>query len=699
MKITKKKAIILFVSIGLCLVLAISSLIVWFVIKNGKGGGNEKSDNVIHHVEGTLHKVNVSNSSVEFVKNERTNYKIYVDLSSPSLNQAINQSAYFISEQVENATGASLEIVSDLPQNLTESSNAIIYGHRNLFSALGLKMPTDDIGTSGYYIKTKGSVVFIEANGSDGYRLGGLAFLREVIGYDMISEDCIVYDRDASTMPNMEIVERPDFDYRQISNYFTTKEIYGMGMHSHTDLWIPINGWDMHNSLEYIPESVYGNEHPDWYRDDKTQPCYTAHGNKVEYEAMIQTVFEVIKTRMQECPTIENISFTAMDGDGQDSCGCENCLLYQKLYGTPAATCIYFMNDLNKLVQAYIAENQPGRILNLVFFAYHDAEPAPVEREKYEDANGNVIWTTPKTDANGNYIPLKKYAQDENGKFIKDASGNYVYETDENGNYVYLKCDDQVYPWLAPIYSKFTSSFYSEVNKTYAQNVSLWYTVSSNVYLWIYGTNFCFYLYPYNNWSCSVETYRYLKECGVKYVWDQGQEKNQSTAFTDLKDYIDSKFLFNVNADYGKVIDDYFNNYYLEASLPMRKLFDLIQAQSAYLEHTVPTISGGIYDDIGKAEYWPRLLIEQMLQMIDEAYKAIEKYKHTNPKLYESLVKRIKKESIFPRYVLCSSYGDYYVDIYERRLSFRNDWNELGFSIYKERDGDMQSVFTNTWGL
>ncbi len=668
----------------------------------GKKGGDTAittPDNVVHYVENTLHDVNVSDSAVPFVVNQQTNYAIYVDVSDASLKSAITKSANFVSEQITSATGATIDVIFEKPVDLTENSYAIVYGYRDLFNEMGLTMPDKDIAFSGYHIKTKGNVVFIQANGGDGYRMGGLAFLRAVLGYDMLSEDCVVYTKDGSVMPAMDITEKPDFDYRQIQNYYSNIEVYGMGMHTHTDLWIPINGWDMHNSLYYIPPEIYGTEHPDWYRADRTQPCYTAHGNKGEYTLMIETVFDVIKKRMQECPTIENISFTAMDGTGQDACTCETCLEYKDLYGTPAATCIYFMNDLNKLVQDYIAENEPGRILNLAFFAYHDSEPAPVERMKYTDAQGNVIWGDALTDENGEYMPLKRYAQDENGQFIKDENNAYVYEVDENGDYVYLKCDEHVCPWLAPIYSKYTASFYGEKNKTYAQNVSLWYTVSENVYIWLYGTNFKYYLYPYNSWSVVTETYRYLKECGVKYVWTQAQERNQSTAFADLKDYIDSKFLFDVNADYGQVIDDYFHRYYKEAAEPMRELFELEQAQCAYLEQTVQTISGGIYDEVGDAKYWPRLLMEEMTKLIDKAYAAVAHYKNTDPKLYVNLVKRIKKESIFPRYVLCMYYGDYYANIREMRVQFRDDWNALGFSVFRETDGDMQTVFTNGWGL
>ena len=665
-----------------------------------KSGSNLQGigDNTIHYVEGTLHKVNVLNGQTPFVVNGQTDYEIFVDLSNPTMKAAINKSAGFVAEHVENATGAKLAINTEKPEGLSKNDYAIVYGYPDLFASLGLTMPSDDIGTTGYYIKTCGNVVFLQANGGDGYRMAGLAFLREVLGYDMITEDCVIYERNATKMPIMDIVERPDFDYRQIQNSYTSIEIYGTGMHSHSDIWIPINGWDMHNTLYYLPKEVYGDLHPEWYRADFQQVCYTAHGVADKYELMLETVFDVIKTRMAECPTLENISFSAMDGTGQDTCMCETCLLYKELYGTPAATCIYFMNDLNKLVQAHIAENEPGRIMNLTFFAYHDAEPAPVERKKITDEYGNVIWGDPIADENGQFQPLKRYALDEKRDFIKDANGNYVYETDENGDYVYLKCDEHVYPWLAPIYSKFTSSFYDPINQTYANNVASWYAVSSNVYVWIYGTNFSYYMYPYNTWSVAPETYRYLRECGVKYVWNQAQERNQSTAFTDLKDYIDSKFLFDVNADYAQVLDDYFNNYFLEASAEMRSLFELIQARSAYLEETVPTISGGIYDEIGEAEYWPRLLLEEMIGKIDRAYKAVEKYKVTNPELYTNLVKRIKKESIFPRYALCTHFGDYYSNIQEIRAKFRDDWNELGFSIYKEANGDMQAVF-NSWGI
>ena len=137
------------ISVFLCLV----SLFSCFSCKEEEVTPVETSDNVIHYVEGTLHKVNVTESNVPFVVNGQTEYKIYADNSDATLSSAINKSVSFVCEQIMNATGAELLVSEEKPQSLTEQTYAIIYGHRDLLSQFGLSMPTEDIGTSGYYIK------------------------------------------------------------------------------------------------------------------------------------------------------------------------------------------------------------------------------------------------------------------------------------------------------------------------------------------------------------------------------------------------------------------------------------------------------------------------------------------------------------------------------------------------------------------
>ena len=179
MKLTKKKLILL-ISICVSVVLILSGVLTWILIANGNKGEKGK-DNIIHYVEGTLHKVNVTESNVSFIKNGATNYKIYVDESDEKLASQIIKSANFVAEHILKATGVEISVEYEIPSSLTQNDYAIVYGYReSLFKNLGLAMPTEDISTTGYYIKSKGNLVFIEALGGDGYRMGGLAFLREV---------------------------------------------------------------------------------------------------------------------------------------------------------------------------------------------------------------------------------------------------------------------------------------------------------------------------------------------------------------------------------------------------------------------------------------------------------------------------------------------------------------------------------------
>ena len=97
----KKKLIILIVSAVLCVAIGGGALL-WYLLspKQPPQTSNAVKDNVIHKIDGTLHKVNVSDSNVKFVVNGESEYKIYVDLSDESLKASINKSASFVKDQI-----------------------------------------------------------------------------------------------------------------------------------------------------------------------------------------------------------------------------------------------------------------------------------------------------------------------------------------------------------------------------------------------------------------------------------------------------------------------------------------------------------------------------------------------------------------------------------------------------------------------
>ena len=158
--------------------------------------------------------------------------------------------------------------------------------------------------------------------------------------------------------------------------------------------------------------------------------------------------------------------------------------------------------------------------------------------------------------------------------------------------------------------------------------------------------------------------------------------------------------MWNVNVDYSKVCDDFFSGYFRDAAEPMRAYFDELQAHLKYLEEAYPAeINGNIYNNIAQIRFWPKRTLDHWADYIDEAYAAIEKYKASEPALYETLKKHIKLESIFIRYAQVSLHlGSYSADmLQEMRRSFKEDCAELSITMLSEGKS-LDSVFSG-WDL
>ena len=612
--------------------------------------------------EGALYG-NVATAS--FITAGKTNYKIYYDGSS--LTDTVN----FVQTELQKATGATLPLVTDRPETITMYRYAIVFGYEDLAQTLGVECPTEaEYGASGYVVKRVGRVVFVVARSQDGYRMAMLEFLNQTIGYEMISEDCVVYGKDGATLPTFDGVETPSFAYRQVSSRtMTDAEVYAMGMHKHKEIWIPVEGYDengtkvamdMHNALYYLPKATYGSTYSSWYYTVKdsagttrTQICPTAGGNAAAYQAMLDVIQSVMIERINTYPTRENISFSIMDSAGGDACTCARCSLYNTLYGSAgfSAAWIDLMNDINANIQEYIRVNMPGRKLNVSFLAYRSTEGAPANDD----------------------LSLKQH-------YIINSNTDYYLEKDASGNPVYLQCDDGVAVWLAPINATYAENFNHADNADELATIKKWAKLSSNVYLWMYGTNFSNYMYPYNSWQASAENYKILSDLGnVTYVWNSNIDA-EGTAFTDLKQYIDSVFMRNANANYEETLDTYFTNYFGAAAEPMREMFDKIVAKCNEIEANNKGLGRGIYDDVKNKKiinyvtkkYWSEEWLNELLACVDEAYAAVGDN--------QVLRNRILKESLFPRYVL---YRDYQTASANRE-QFEKDCTDLNVTHYRE---------------
>lgn len=327
-----------------------------YTATDGNGGGNTNTsqiDDDAHYATDVLHKVNVRESDMPFVTDGETDYSI-VSVSDSRAQQA----ATFIANHLYNATEAriSVEDADSVSAGDLYSGKYIVLGDEDLFAAAGLTMPQEDLGYTGYYIKTLGDDVFImEQSGFGfGYEHAARAFLSAVVGFEIYSTDMVLYTKSGATMPEMDIIEKPDFEIHRLGFTGSVNDAYAFGSDGGNQMFIAVGGEEWHNTLNYLPYETYGAEHPLWYESRARQLCVTAHGDAEELKTMQETVADMVISYLDANPDKLIITFT--QEDNVYVCGCKECTALKQKYGTDAAAYIIFTNKIAELVDAHYAE-------------------------------------------------------------------------------------------------------------------------------------------------------------------------------------------------------------------------------------------------------------------------------------------------------------------------------------------------------
>ena len=598
---------------------------------NGKipDASNPTEDFPEHKVSGTLHKVNVTPSEKRvFVSGGKTEYKLVYASTA-----YISKAASFIASHVFEATGANLE--TETSPVWSENAKYIVVGDKDFMKTAGVTEPTENIGSTGYGIKTKGNSVFITANGYDGYQLGAICFLRQVVGYDMMYDDLVIYEKDGATIPDMDIVERPDFDYRSGSNNAimnNTSARYGMGFTDNTIFLAP-QGKRYHNTFTYLPKDKYENAHPEWYCDnalgkfEHSQLCYTAHGDKDSLKEM-QTIIAEQILELAADTELKNVTVTQEDTESK--CECDTCNAIVSEYGSISAAIIMFMNGVDDIVQAKLEEEAAAngtekKELNIVFFAYHFSSAAP---SKLDDK---------------------------------------------------VKCNEHVGVLLALSRASYTHTLYESINSSPLSFLEGWKDYTDKLYVWMYQNNFATNSYQamYNSFDSVIENYRAAYLNNAVLIMNQGNWESINSGFARFKDYIDSHALFDVNVNYVDLYNKFFKYYYGDGGEYMKQFFDEGIAQLRYIERAYPGEQTGliVHQPLNKSKFWPFRMLENWKNLCEQAIAANKKYEVTNPQYYKAVTTHITVDSIFPRLYLCQLYPTSYSDevIAEMRSSLATD--------------------------
>ena len=113
-----------------------------------------------------------------------------------------------------------------------------------------------------------------------------------------------------------------------------------------------------------------------------------------------------------------------------------------------------------------------------------------------------------------------------------------------------------------------------EVNKRFFSDLQAWSSISKNLMVWDYVAPVYEYLVPFPNITVLQPNIQLFEKYGAIGVFEQGSYTSWLSDLSDLKTYLLSKLLWDVNADVDALTDDFLKNVYGKAAPYVKQYID-----------------------------------------------------------------------------------------------------------------------------
>ena len=588
---------------SICIILGVIAAISSFTgcrSKNGKDSSSSTSEEieaVLPEGEWQSSIGKIEKTSKIIATQGKTEYQVLLpEDASLDLNRAANELRLFFSE----ATDAELSVSN----RYTAGKKYISLGNTKLLSDNGLTGTYEELGFSGYKIKTIGDSICIYGYSDTSVLYGVYEYLERMFNWDYYYTDTYTIDKVPTLyFHEFDCVDIPDFDRRVTAVGFIRDQMSGENarrmradFYNETMMGPAFNCW--HNSMGLISPDLYYNDNPEWYNNKiikksdgsldyiEGQLCYTAHGNEEKLEALLDTVTDIAIDLFVARPGYNEFCLNMMDAETE--CKCTTCMSYVDKYGNLTSTVVLFFNRLAEKVEAKLTElNDPRKdTFQLSFYAYYEYSNAPV-------------------------------------KEIIDSNGAITYEYAPE-----MKLNKHVVPMFATITVNLQQSIDTKTNTAHYENLRKWNAIAPKIHVWLYDQRFFDegYMVYYNSVTHYAEHLAETVKAGVDWIMFEHGEQMAPTAFLALRAYLLSKLQWDIHVNVSMLIDKFFDAMYGTQSEKMKEIF--IETQ-ILVERNVQELampSGAQARNMVKdSAWWPKDILQNWYEELVAAENALLK--------------------------------------------------------------------------
>ncbi|MDD3999387.1 MAG: DUF4838 domain-containing protein [Bacilli bacterium] len=562
-----------------------------------------------------------------------TRYKIVVPIETPTnIRFVSNELIKFFKE----ATGVTLEVILDEGLEFNGEDYYLSIGQTKLLEGSDVVASYDELGLDGLRLVTSGNTVLMAGGSDTGAMYAVYEFLERTFNLEVYGEDEYYIDTDINSLylKDFDVTEIPTFERRSVGLFpYSVNETFRnrMRQNLYNQGWIY---WS-HSHFKILPPDIYQSQHPDWYSPDGSQLCLS---NDEMREEFTRVIIELIKNNKDS-----NYIMLGQE-DINTFCSCPDCTEKIKTY-KESGVMMHFVNQVADDVQAYIDENEPGRVMFLGTFGYHKTEEAPV-----------------KVNENNEYVPIDESVMPR----------------------------DNVMVMVAPIRACNSHNYYADCNTDTERILKGWGVVAKDhMFTWVYNKIFAQYFLPLNNFSTLKQNYIILDEVGSQFVYHQGNKETQSASFQELKCYVQAKLMWDVSLNPEELAADFIKVYYKDAADKFMEYFQLMRFTHAIWEDAEDTHaynSGSRSLNTFTNQHWTRDLLDKFDNLFEEMMAEIDYLKIEDPDLYEKLSFRINKERLTVDYLYLYFYLDEftYEEATEKINHFEAICNQAGITVWRE---------------
>ena len=160
----------------------------------------------------------------------------------------------------------------------------------------------------------------------------------------------------------------------------------------------------------------------------------------------------------------------------------------------------------------------------------------------------------------------------------------------------------------------------SEKCTDFADDLIGWGKLTDNIRIWDYTTQFTNFLAPFPNMMTLKPNIELFKNNNAKWIFEQ--HSNNPSELFELRSYVTAKLLWNPDADFEELVDEFTNGYYEEAGPMVKQYVDLIHENLKKDEDFFLFLYGDPSEAFGS--YLSPDLLKEYAKIFDRAEMAVK---------------------------------------------------------------------------